>query len=690
MRHFPINFLQLLFRAALSLLVGFTLSFSSAQIFHAAEYTTIDLFFLIAVSTLAIAYLCFELSSLIQIWTKQARIFTLSIFGLLAFFSGGWIALSGFSSPAQFSAALAFTILIYAAMLPAIRFVETAHISRPQYFFAFSLSSLFIYGVVGFLDEMLQTPLRVACFTFILISAVSLLGYYLVRRAARSFEDGFLHKLLNIILCATLTIFFIAIVLVSAQFPKMFLWEYITIQQNLSGAYFASALISGVWGIAALNQIESRGYYLKLRVTKLFAFIKENLPGVYAGGMFFLINLIIARALNHRAFNYNSVLFETDAGPWMSILGSPNGDAINRAVHPLVLITTRPLIRLLGSFMGEHWNLAPILVVAAMSGLCVLMAWLFVKRATGADTYAFIFAVFLGSTSTHLLFGSLTENYVFGMTSLIFFFLLIQAGETRFSRLVPMGVIVFGITITNIAQTAIGLFFNKFGFWKTVRYCFFVIIFGVTLTVFTSAFYPNMQTFFFVPADLAFEGNFVKPAAEAPAANIMEKFQVVTRTMFLYGVVAPDPLIVISQKRNDPFPTIDLKTFDLRERKLASYKGLQNIPLALWLMFFIGALISFAKNARSSPHLPLMLGLLGSLAFNFLMHMVYGTELFLYTPYWTYALIFFAALSYAPFANKPWFEFLLAIFIIILIMNNVQFIFVVLRALAPFFAAGSP
>jgi hypothetical protein len=337
--------------------------------------------------------------------------------------------------------------------------------------------------------------------------------------------------------------------------------------------------------------------------------------------------------------------------------------------------------------MGAHWNLAPILVAAAMSGACVLMAYLFIKRATGANTYAFIFAIFLGSTATHLLFGSLTENYVFGMTSLIFFFLLIQAGENRLSRLVPMGVIVFGITVTNIAQTAIGLFFNKFGFWKTARYCFMVVILGVALTVLTNAFYPNMQTFFFVPADLAFEGNFVKPTYESPMASVKEKLQVITRAMFLYEVVAPDPLIVVSQKKTDPFPTIDLKTFDWREHKLASYKGLGNIPLGIWLAFLTGAFLFFAKSARKSPNLPLMLGLLGSLGFNFLMHNFYGTELFLYTSYWAYALIFFTALSYAELANKKWFESFLAVFVITLMVNNTWFIFVILRALAPFFIA---
>jgi hypothetical protein len=155
--------------------------------------------------------------------------------------------------------------------------------------------------------------------------------------------------------------------------------------------------------------------------------------------------------------------------------------------------------------------------------------------------------------------------------------------------------------------------------------------------------------------------------------------------MLLYGVAAPKPLEVIADK--PPFPTIDLKTYDVRTNKLASYKGLGNIPLALWLILLAGAFLFFAKGLRSSPHLPLILGLVGSLAFNFILHMNYGSELFLYTPFWTYALVFFTALALAGFAGRTWFEIVLAVFLLILMTNNFWFIFTILRALAPFYAS---
>src|SRR6266545_1076480 len=683
--------LQFLFRAGLSLFIAFTASFSSAVIFfkYTGYKTNFDRAFLVAVPTFAIAYLLFEGSPAFLKWLQQRQTKVLIVFGVLALAGALAVVLPFAISRIYYLGMLAFALVLLALMLPAILFVERMWVNHSMwhYFGGFLLSFVFTYGAVGFLSGVLKTVFNMVVFTVVLIILGCVFGYYLVSRAARSFHDGFLSQPLNIILCLTLPLLLAALLYASIQFPAMFIWEYISVPSDWLGFFIASALVAGVWGVGALEQFESRGFYERFRQTKLFIFIKENLPGLYAGGMFFLINLIVARALNHPAFSINSVVFEADAGPWMSILGLPEGEDVNRAVHPMVLITLRPLVRLVGLFMAEKWYLAPMLVVAAMSGLCVLMAWIFVKRATAKDTYSFIFAIFLGSTAAHLLFGSLTETYAFGMTSLIFFFLLIQAGEKRFSVLIPAGLLVFGITITNIAQGVIGLFFNKFGFWRLVRYCVFIITGGIALTALTSVLYPGRQTFFFVPADLAFEARFSKPVYEAPADRLRQKFQLVSRTMILYGVTAPNPIEDIARKRSDP--TIDLKTYKAHDKIYASYVGLANIPLALWLIILVGSFLFFLKGLRSSPHVPLMLGLLGSLAFNFILHMNYGTELFLYTPFWVYALVFFIALAYAELAGRKWFESFLTVFVVTLMINNAWFIFVILRGLAPYFAIAS-
>ncbi|MBI5826006.1 MAG: hypothetical protein HZB18_18435 [Chloroflexi bacterium] len=626
--------MKLLLRATLSLLIGFIVSyFLALTFFHLADYPSqTDRLFLTLVPALAIGILLFETFPAISSWAARIQ--------------------------SQFSI--------------------------PHYLIAFLFSLNLTYTAVGFLNEPLRTPFGMILFTAAFITFGSVAGYYLVRRATESFRNGFLSKPFNVILALALPLLLSAVIYASLQFPSMFLIDYIIVPQKWMTLFIITSLAAGALGLN-LRSPATCCWKVEQLAVPLQSFISQNLPGLYAGGMFFLISLIIARALNHPALSINSVLFESDAGPWMTILASPDGDVVNRSVHPLTLIIIRPLIRFVAGFMGEHWQLGGMLVTAAASGLCVFMAWLFVKRATESKTYAFLFAILLGSTATHLLFGSLTENYIFGAAALIFFFLLIQADEKRFSVLIPAGLLLFGITITNIAQGIIGLFFNKFGLRRLAQYAVLIFASGIVLTTLTSVVYPNTQTLFFIPADLAFEFNFVKTGQDIPAANFVEKFQVVSRTMFLYGIVGPTPIEAVSNK--PPFPTIDLKTFDVRTHRLASYKGLGNIPLVLWLALLAGSFLVFVKNIRSTNHLPLMLGFLGALAFNFLMHLFYGTELFLYTPFWMYALVLFIALALSEFADKKWFETALAIVVLALMINNFWFIVTILHGLAPFYAA---
>lgn len=562
------------------------------------------------------------------------------------------------------------------------------------YLLAFLFALKLTYGLVGYLQAPLRTPYNMALFTAFSITLGCVIGYYYVKRAANSFlHNGFLSKSLNILLVLILPIFAAVVMYGSVQFPSMFVWEYITVPQEWTALFFIVAISAGVWSLAVLEKIEQSAFFEELAQTRFVHFLSQNLPGLYAGGMFFIVQAILARAIHHPALTYNTVLFEADAGPWMEILASPEGGSVGRAVHPLSLIIIRPLIRLVAGFMGDHYALGGMLVTSAIAGLCVFMVWLFVKRATDSGTYAFLFAVILGSTATHLLFGSLTENYIFGTASLIFFFLLIQKNETRFSVLVPAGLLLFGITITNIAQGMIGLFFNKFGIRRLIQYGVTVLALSVLLTTFVGVLTPGKQGLFFVPADISFEMNFVAsdqgnlsdPVRLSDPASITRKLQVVTRSVLLYGFVAPKPIEAVSEK--PPFPTIDLKTYDVRTKAIASYKGLANLPLTIWLILLLGGFPLFIKNLRASKHTPLMLGLLGAIAFNFLLHLFYGTEIFLYTSYWVYAFVLFLALAFSEFAHKAWMQWGLFAVTLMFMANNYWFIFTIQKALAPFYAA---
>ncbi len=647
-----------------------------------------DRIFLVAVPTLAIGFLLFEAFPRLWAWFTQRQAVILIVFAAMAAFAAVEFVLPHAVSRVYYLGMGAFAIVLFGCMLPAVPAVErlrTNH-SMWHYFLGFLLGLFPAYAVISFLAGVFTGRFAVTTFSLTSTAVGSVIGYYLVRRASQSLRGGFLRNPVNLILALSLPLFLVGITSGALQYPAMFSIAYIQMPIQWFGFYLASAVVGGAWGLWVLDQLEARGYSRSFAQTRAFAFIRENLPGLYAAVLFFFINLIFARALNHPMYSLNSLIFEADAGPWMSILGYPEGHDVNRAVHPLVLITLRPITSIVRLFLADKWFFAPMIVVAAMNGLSVLMSWLFIKRATQKDSYAFAFALMLGASAAHLLFGSLTETYVFGMTSLILFLLIAQSDEKRFSVLVPAGLLVFGVTVTNIAQSMIFLFFKKtFSFWRLVYYGVIVLTISVALTALVSVLYPGNQTFFYVPADLAFEGRFSKPIYEGPLERVIERTGVVGRAIFLYGVIAPQPLESVARKNTEPIS--EFETYNFRSKEMAWYHGAAYAPLVLWLVLLAAAVFQFFKKFRSSPHTPLMLGLLVSVAFNYLLHMNYGTELFLYSTFWTYLLVFFAGLSLVDFAGRRWFEVVLAIFVLMMMVNNGLFVLGILRGFNPYLSA---
>jgi hypothetical protein len=682
--------LQFLFRAGISLLIAFTASFSSAVIFfgYSAYEHASDRLFLVVVPTLAIGFLLFEVFTRLWDWFRQRQFSILIAFGVFAAFAAVEFVMPYAVSRVYYLGMAALAATLFFFMLPAAPAAERLRPSHSlwHYFLGFLMSLFLAYAVIGFLGGVFTGRFGIILFCLVTVSVGSVIGYYLVRRAAQSLRDGFLNNPVNLALVLSLPLFLAGVVYGALQYPAMFLLEFIQMEGEWFGFYLASSVIGGAWGLWVLDQFEARGFARSFAQTRFFGFVRDNLPGIYAATFFFFINLIFARALNHPMYSVNSLIFEADAGPWMSILGYPEGHDVNRAVHPLVLITLRPITSFVRLFLADKWFFAPMIVVAAMNGLSVLVAWLFVKRAAQKDSYAFAFATMLGATGAHLLFGSLTETYVFGMTSLILFFFIVQSDEKRFSVLVPAGLLVFGVTVTNIAQSMIALFFKKtFSFWRLVYYGIIVLTTSIALTALVSVLYPGNQTFFYVPADLAFEGRFSKPIYEGPMERVIERTGVVGRAIFLYGVVAPQPIESIARKNTEPIT--EFETYNFRSKEMAWYHGAAYAPLLLWLVLLAAAVFQFFRKFRSSPHTPLMLGLLVSVAFNYLLHMNYGTELFLYSTFWTYLLVFFAGLALVDFAGRRWFEVALAILVLMLMVNNGLFVLGILRSLNPYLAA---
>ena len=238
------------------------------------------------------------------------------------------------------------------------------------------------------------------------------------------------------------------------------------------------------------------------------------------------------------------------------------------------------------------------------------------------------------------------------------------------SALVFTGLLSFGITITNFAQTALAFLFAKRDFKQWLKYGLIVAAFVIPLALLNNVIYPDSQPYFFDPSNLTTESDntFIPTIARGMA---------VLRVMVLHSVVAPDPLIL-----KEEIPFLKVWIFKASPMRLSEYDTWFGTALAvIWMGLLLSGGLLFLKGWKKQDNrFPLAFILI--LLFNLALHLRYGKDVFLYSTNWTYALVLFLGLAWKELATKRWFQIVLLVFLILLLANNSRLILTMLKTSA--------
>ncbi len=408
----------------------------------------------------------------------------------------------------------------------------------------------------------------------------------------------------------------------------------------------------------------------------------EYLPGILLALTFFLIYLYFGLQFNRLSVAQVDNLFEADVGSWMRRISGPNEkDFVMRGPHPFAYFIFRPFGWLL-NLLTKDPALSAILLNTFVGGLCVFLAWLLIKRHFKNNIYALLIAGLLGLSTSHFFFGSVVETYIFSALSLILFFLLLEADRQSLISLILAGALTFGITITNFVQNAIGFIVDRPRWKEMFRFFAWTISLSIVLSILHAAVYPSSKLFFLLSSSKN-EEQFFNGILQMPAWKATGRIIFLVRTVFLYTVIAPNVFVL----REDVGSYIPEFRFFKIVPGTFSYSGYGNLGAALvliWgiLLFTAGFMFlwNLIRNRKTGTALAFGLCVL----FNLVLHIDYGQELFLYSPDWAFALIFFVAFGLAPFRENRFFQAGMLIFLIILAGNQLRFMNIIINALLPY------
>lgn len=662
----------------ISILVGISASHALVSNFLKDDNSSaIDQFFLHAVPAISAAICIYSALPFLTKIFHQTSTSTKAILFFLALLADLFILAPDFKTGGLpfISAFVALLALFFAATIPASpflqKFIGTKDI--PYLYLGWAVSTTIIFFTAGFLDNFYNKFVEFACIITVLQVTAGSTGYFLVKRLGNFARQQTVDFVIFLLLFLVLFCFTGIMFQFGKQTPALFNPAYFLVEKSLLPVFGVASLLSLPWQAWVLTRLESTGIREKFKRTKAYAFINENLAGLALALTFFASYLLIATALNHSRFDVDDIFFDADIFNWRLRLTTDNWqDYYLRSVHPFVLLLLKPPIDLAAMFLHGDKLFGAYIVVALGGGLCVFLAWKFIKVVTGKPLYAALTASILGLSASHLVFGSLIETYIFLAAGLLLFFLLLLE-KSPVSTLVLASLPVVGITYSNFAQNTLAFFTTKPSLKAVFRFVASTLVLLVLLGLLNNLLFPGAHPLFFIPSSLLAEEQNIFPL------NLL-RMQALTRAFLFHNVVAPTPILFTGD-----IPFTQFRFFKPEINELSRYDTpLQSFTAWFWLGLILLAVAAFLGNYKRYNSNRLSLALLGCMALNAGLHLRYGKELFLYSPNWTYALILLLALAWQGFAKHRWFQVTLLIFLVFLMLNNSLLMEMIFNELEPY------
>ncbi len=419
-----------------------------------------------------------------------------------------------------------------------------------------------------------------------------------------------------------------------------------------------------------------------MHAEKLFTKLREHAPGLILAGIFFLILTFLAFRLNDPGLDTTDNYLDADNSTWMRRIAWADGYHFEmRAPHPFAYLIFRPLGWLFNLFLPEPY-LSALYLNTIAGAASVFLAWLFVYTRFQNNTYAFLFAALLGTTTSQLWFGAVVETYIFSAAALLLFFVLLQRKNGALIPPLAASLVSFGLTITNVVQTFIGFFIDRPNLKKFIFFASAVVAVGVILNLVQALIYPSASIIFLPNATQA-EREFTINIFQEPGWRAFGRIVLLVRTILLYTVIAPRPF-VFGAEVGGTFPSFNFFRIAPGEFAFSAYDGLGNVLVFTWAAILAVAGFLFLRNMIRERRLDLSFAFVLCLLFNFLLHLNYGYEPFLYSPDWAYALVLFVALSLGGYSSNRLLQALLSAFLILLVINQWQFFEFVFETITPY------
>jgi hypothetical protein len=258
----------------------------------------------------------------------------------------------------------------------------------------------------------------------------------------------------------------------------------------------------------------------------------------------------------------------------------------------------------------------------------------------------------------------------------------LQNGRTGLKYTIPAGILIFGITITNLTQACILYFLETLHIKPIFKFVITVLVITLLLNYLQAAMYPNAEK---LTISNLLEERTYKSKMLQEDWRAIGRFNLITRSITLYGMIAPQPYI-LTDELGRHVPHFRTFKIELDQFFVAGYKGFSDYAIKFWITLLGFAIVVFFYNLIKTPrHSTFQTSLALCIAFNVLLHIFYGDDPMLYTPNWAYALVLFVSVTFEKWAENKWVIFALLVLLASMIYINIGLIYTIMDVSAPYY-----
>jgi hypothetical protein len=294
--------------------------------------------------------------------------------------------------------------------------------------------------------------------------------------------------------------------------------------------------------------------------------------------------------------------------------------------HPLFSVMTNPLVTDMVLIGMSPW-MAVRLIVAAAGGSLLALTYAVLRLIMTRRLDAVLGTTLLASTSSFAFWAGVPETFVFGSTTIVgalAFAAYQRHQKTSTSSFVYITVFAMSVTITNVS-VALAILWRHQSIKQGFRIAATAFLVVLTLWSLQKYLYPSAG-FFLGNRDV------LGYVLMDEAGTVWERLC----AMFVHSVVMPSISINPNPwNQHWPLMSIEHSVIDVGS-------PVRFVAISGWAAFLVSGLIEIARTVRVDSFSKV---LIVSIAFQVVLHLLFGDEAFLYSLHWTPMLVILVTLS---------------------------------------------